>query len=100
MTKRQRDQVVELLRCAGDLALHHPDPKCALGNAASWTGNYCLDGIAAACNGDGHWTQLLRLVAATKSGEVCGAGYEWALLEAAQRVEDGDYPPTARKVSR
>ena len=83
MTKRQREQVVELLRCAADNAITRR-VEVALGDAA-----LDLDRLSI---GGRHWTEFLGALYDTKAGVVCGSGYEFCLLELAQRVEEGSWP--------
>lgn len=80
MTKKQREQVVELLRCAADVQ--------GIGNAAS-----ALDLI------DGpFWGAAIKAWESTadviteKRGHMSGISYEDICLEAAARVEEGQWP--------
>lgn len=97
MTKRQRAQVVELLRCAADVAVMG-DRGSALSSAASGLGR-CSMPFLLPVIGASHWGALLRgkgpVTDAECNGDVrhvCGKGYEFCLLEAAQRVEEGSWP--------
>jgi hypothetical protein len=94
MTKKERAQVVELLRCAADLEINEPNSRgCSLGDAGQ---HLRWDLVAPrAC--------VSRLSLITAMGElegvvdgeprlVSGTGYQWLLLEAALRVEQGEWP--------
>ena len=75
MTKRERAQVVELLRCAADLAAseQYIDDAFDLYSGAAY-------GLAVSA-----WVHVIC------EGER-GAGFGCALLEAAARVEEGSWP--------
>lgn len=76
MTKRQRAQVVELLRCAADL--HVGDSDTGLAHATD------------ALEADHLWKLALEArVAARSDGPT---EYLHTCLEAAARVEEGSYP--------
>lgn len=94
MTKRERAQLVELLRCAGDIAVNG-DRDAALGSAAVKTGILCGLADSVRISHLDHWTALLNDLVRDCEGNgwlVCGPGYEFCLLEAAARVEEGSYP--------
>ena len=107
MTKRQRAQAVELLRCAADIAANG-DVGAALGTAAFHLDLIIVPGLAEALGKqDGHWVGLLRnggpvhdhFVFDEKTQRVsddawliCGRNYHLCLLEAAMRVEDCEWP--------
>jgi hypothetical protein len=87
VTRKERAQVVELLRCAHDVA--------GIGRAAEWLGYDLLV--------DGAWSEPVwqRAVYAWEStsdlifaakGTLSGVTYEDVCLEAAQRVEDKEWP--------
>jgi hypothetical protein len=94
MTKKERAQVVELLRCAADLEINEPNSRgCSLGDA----GRYLSWELVAPRVG----VSRLRLIVAMGEMEcivdgeprlVSGTGYQYLLLEAAARVEEGSYP--------
>lgn len=97
MTKKQRAQVVELLRCAADIAVMG-DIYSALGTAAK-----ALDMLSIPwrdSRGDNHWSSLVSsegpvqngVISLTDKRLVSGPGYEFCLLEAAARVEEGGWP--------
>lgn len=96
MTKKQRAQVVELLRCAADLAVMG-DRESPLGTAARELDSAIMPFLRLR---DGHWSELLRGNGPVQDYPqrtpdtrlICGTGYEFCLLEAAQRVEDGEWP--------
>lgn len=95
MTKRQRAQVVELLRCAADLAVCG-DRCSALDSAARHLELQMLPSLCPPLR-DGHWSELIRSPGPIRDSidhrwEICGPGYEFCLLEAAQRVEEGSWP--------
>ena len=100
MTKRERAQVVELLRCAADLAIQG-DRSSALGTAASELDRCFMPFLRRCGLRAGHWSELLRGVGPVADCEqwpaddvrlICGTGYEFCLLEAAMRVEEGSWP--------
>jgi hypothetical protein len=96
MTKKQRAQVVELLRCAADLAANG-DRASALGTAAFHLGVITLPFLESHFGRDCHWVMMLRgrgpvWDSADRKWQICGPGYEFCLLEAAQRVEEGSWP--------
>jgi len=72
VTRKQRAQVVELLRCAADLSGGIPIYQAARALGISHTKTH-------------HLAVLI-------SGLVPACGYQHRLLEAAQRVEEGSYP--------
>lgn len=89
MTKKQRSDLVLLLRCAADIAISY-DRCSSLGLAAGR-----LDMLGGHPIGDGHWSRLLDGVVMShphRGWWVCGAGYEFCLLEAAARIEEGWTP--------
>jgi hypothetical protein len=100
MTKRERAQVVELLRCAADNAVMG-DRASALGDAARALDSCVLPFLGKHGLRDGHWSELLRGRGPVNDAEqyiaddvrlICGTGYEFCLLEAAARVEEGTWP--------
>lgn len=90
MTKKQRAEVVELLRCAADyIARGGRDPGGALSTAASYV------------NHDDDYFKFAVGVEQAVCRDRGIAGWAWpppaelrveTLLEAAQRVEDGELP--------
>lgn len=87
MTKRERAQVVELLRCAADNAQHRP-----------WSGVYSTAVELGLLN---PWRRFAAGVVAWRRagaarravhGEGAWLGYEHECLEAAARIEEGGYP--------
>jgi hypothetical protein len=75
MTKRQRSQVVELLRCAADECNHNHFPRLAALYAFGLdTDSPQYDAMVLACE------------------HVGGRNDQRQLLEAAARVEEGSYP--------
>ncbi len=95
MTKKQRAQVVELLRCAADLAVCG-ERDSALGFAAKRLDMQTIPFLVSK-HCDGHWSQLIRSHGPIRDSidhkwQICGDGYEFCLLEAAQRVEEGSWP--------
>lgn len=94
MTRKQRAQVVELLRCAADIAVNG-DRGSALGAAAFRLDRVFMPFIRN-ITGDSHWVSLLRGRGPVRDSQalgywICGDGYEWLLLEAALRVEQGEW---------
>lgn len=77
MTKRERAQVVELLRCAADGGTLSPWPP--IPNTIEWLAWEAKRAI----NADESLTYNQRWG---------GRTYQWRLLEAAQRVEEGTWP--------
>ena len=98
MTKSQRAQVVELLRCAADLAVMG-DRGSALGTAAKALDMLEMPFLRNAIS-DGHWSNLIRGAGPVHDGGIVdgdvrlisGTGYEFCLLEAARRVEEKSWP--------
>lgn len=90
MTKQQREQVVELLRCAAD---NEPDDSRLVGMFdAEWhletkNGEY---GAAWRALEQVRWAPSDKLMRVTVSP--IDERYRYRLLEAAQRVEDGEWP--------
>lgn len=84
MTKRQREQVVELLRCAADIAVTKTWRLWGCGPTAA-------DDLMAS-----ERTRTLAELAITRvsSGDDAPDGYAYisAALEAAARVEEGSWP--------
>ena len=84
MTKRERAQVVELLRCAADFrddgsVWPHDEKLNGIGAARSWLGL-----------GDEYWERAVDAREAVYAdGEM---SYRAACLEAAARVEEGSWP--------
>ena len=99
MTNKQRAEVVELLRCAADLAAMG-DIHSALGAAAKRLDRLMLPYLVDAFCGDAHWSNLVSNSGPVQNVSwspddkrlVCGPGYHLCLLEAAQRVEDKEWP--------
>lgn len=92
MTKKQRAQVVELLRCAADIAVCG-ERDCALAFAAGRLDMRMMPFLVPHLK-DGHWSNLIDHGPVRNHFDwlVCGDGYEFCLLEAAQRVEEGTWP--------
>jgi hypothetical protein len=95
MTNEEREIVVELLRCAADLAING-DRDAALGKAAFELERIFMPFLRQH-TGDSHWVSLLDAPGPVKNDApngrwICGKGYEWVLLEAAQCVEEGRWP--------
>lgn len=98
MNKRERAQVVELLRCAADLAVQG-NKDSALGDAARALDLIVMPWLRGP-KSDGHWSSLIRHDGPLQDGDgstgdlrlISGTGYEFCLLEAAQRVEEGWTP--------
>ena len=88
MTKREREQVVELLRCAADCCCDRPGDKTI-------TSPY-YEALAAVGSANHHLAWLARCAVMTERfgyAMECGVEeYGDALLEAAARVEEGSYP--------
>lgn len=101
LTKKQRAEVVELLRCAADLCVQG-DRSSALGVAASELDMRELPACLVPPLRESHWSELLRGGGPVRDDDqpqragdvrlICGTGYEFCLLEAAQRVEEGSWP--------
>ncbi len=102
MTKRERAQVVELLKCAADIAANG-DRGSALGIAAFHLDMISVPGLRSVpgFETDPHWVRLLRGRGPVRDRDakrkrddwhICGPGYEFCLLEAACRVELGEWP--------
>ena len=97
MTKKQRAEVVELLRCAADIAVMG-DMYSALGAAARRLDMLTLPWLVDICGE--HWSDLVFGRGPVQNGKstpgderyVSGPGYHLCLLEAAQRVEDKEWP--------
>lgn len=94
MTKREREQVVELLRCAADLEINEPNSRgCSLGDAGrhlDWELVAPRIGVSRL-----YLITIMGELEGVHDGEpqlVSGTGYQWLLLEAAARVEEGEYP--------
>jgi hypothetical protein len=93
LTKKQRAEVVELLRCAADLAANG-NRDAALGCAArhlDMTMSYPLP------VDDPHWAKYLRGDGPVQDQPdrgwwICGPNYHLCLPEAAARVEEGSWP--------
>lgn len=95
LTKKQRAEVVELLRCAADNAIRDYYNGSALGVAAMHLGICTLPYLSPVLGSDTHWSKLLRGRGPIQDAPpwfICAAGYEFCLLEAAQRVEEGSWP--------
>lgn len=95
ITPEHREQLVELLRCAADIAANG-DRGSALGIAAFHMELIAVPALRDWGATDSHWVTLLRGVGPVQDAgtgyQICGAGYEWLLLEAAQRVESEEWP--------
>ena len=99
MTTDERDELVTLLLCAADIAMHG-DRGSALGIAAKHVleVSYTVPALRSLGWTDAHWVKLLRGYGPVRESErdlshrICGPGYEWLLLEAAARVEEGSWP--------
>lgn len=80
MTKKQRAQVVELLRCAHEAR--------GIGNAAEFLGLYRGPAWGAAINA---WEATADAITEAR-GNLAGVTYEDVCLEAAASVEEGSWP--------
>lgn len=96
LTKKQRAEVVELLRCAADLC--NIDSSHGLYSVARLMGYHTWDS-AAAVAADDEQARMFALVwhqACLARNHVHGDGYWYGYwhecLEAAQRVEEGSWP--------
>lgn len=89
MTKRQRAQVVELLRCAADVCL--ADSSHGLYSVAHLMGHDTWDTVTVTGGSALVWNMARRA-----RNHVHGNGYWWGYwhecLEAAARVEEGTWP--------
>ena len=85
MTKRQRAQVVELLRCAADSA-----PGIGLNGMFAAKNYVSIGGVVFALA----WKALLAVSPDWRRGGLSPVdeGYRRGLLEAAARVEEGSWP--------
>jgi hypothetical protein len=98
MTRRERAQVVELLRCAADNCITNVR-ESALGDAARAL-DRCVMPFLRSRKSDGHWSNLILNDGPIHDGDgstgdvrlISGTGYEFCLLEAALRVEQGEWP--------
>ncbi len=97
MNIKERAQLVALLRRAARIVIAG-DRSSALGVAAGELGLVCMSFLLP-ITGDKHWVSLLRGRGPVQDREtperwhICGEGYEFALLDAATRVEIGAWPP-------
>ena len=85
MTKRERAQVVELLRCAAD---HSPDPHVT---APTDQHGFRFNGLLNVWPSDDNELALIAQAAVMAAYEQPGSWHR-SLLEAALRLEEGSYP--------
>lgn len=99
ITARQRAELVELLRCAADLAIRG-DRYSALGSAVRILKRPRFPHLSPPLV-DSHWSSLLdpsgpgggtRIQAGSEAWFTCSETYHLWLLEAAARVEEGSWP--------